>query len=157
MGDYNRSTKEISFDEIPPDVSQSIRAHIEKYNLGDILAGISVCIVSTSEKIKKGLFGGGPGPKLLIQTAVLTDRWLILADRADQNPILVRSAQLSGITVEDYEKSGFAKMIPDSGMNVSGRFTDASEAGLTFLPLGKDSAGEKFKAMLIEAAQKAKL
>jgi hypothetical protein len=48
---------------------------------------------------------------------------------------------LRDITVEDYEKSGFSKMIPDTGMNINGRFTDASEAGLTFLPLGKDEAG----------------
>jgi hypothetical protein len=68
MGDYHRSTREVRFDEIPDDVMQSVRAYIEKHNLGDILSNVSLCIVSTNEKIKKGLFGGGPGPKLLIQT-----------------------------------------------------------------------------------------
>jgi hypothetical protein len=41
-------------------------------------------------------------------------------------------------------------------MNVNGQFTDASELGSIFLPLGKDDAGEKFKSVLIEAVQKAK-
>lgn len=156
MGDYNRSTEEIAFNDILSNVINSIRAYIDKHNLGDILANPAMCIVSTSEKIKKGLFGGGPGPKLLIQTAILTGRWLILADNVDQNALYIKSMQLRDITVEDYEKSSFYKMIPDTGMNINGRFTDASENGTVFLPLGKDTAGEKFKSALIEAAQKAK-
>src|SRR5688500_7756345 len=87
MGDYNRSTEEISFESISPDVMQAINKYIEMRNLGDILKGASQCVLSNNEKIKKGLFGGGPGPKSLIQVAVLTDRWLILADRVDQNAI----------------------------------------------------------------------
>lgn len=157
MGDYNRSTKEIAFGDVPANVIQSVRTYIEKHSLGDILANPVMCIVSTSEKIKKGLFGGGPGPKILIQTVILTDRWLILADNVDQNALYIKSMQLRDITVEDYEKSSFHAMIPDTGMNVSGRFTDASENGTIFLPLGGDAAGEKFKSVLIESVQKAKL
>ena len=156
MGDYNRSTKEIAFGEVPVNVIKSIQIYIEKHNLGDILANPTMCIISTSEKIKKGLFGGGPGPKLLIQTAILTDRWLILADNVDQNALYIKSMQLRDITVEDYEKSSFYKMIPDTGMNVNGRFTDASEVGSIFVPLGKDEAGDRFKVQIIEAVQKAK-
>ena len=156
MGDYNRSTKEIVFGDVPANIITSIQTYIEKHNLGDILANPSMCIVSTSEKIKKGLFGGGAGPRLLIQTVILTDRWLILADNVDQNALYIKSMQLRDITVEDYEKSQFHKMIPDSGMNINGRFTDASEIGTIFLPLGKDAVGDKFKSTLIEAVQKAK-
>lgn len=156
MGDYNRSTKEITFDEIPADVMQSVHTYIEKHTLGNILVDVSACIMSTSEKIKKGLFGGGPGPKMLVQTVILTNRWLILADRVDQNAVYIKSMQLRDITVEDYEKSSFNAMIPDAGMNINGQFTDASELGTIFLPLGKDEAGEKFKSILIETVQKAK-
>ena len=156
MGDYNRSTKEIAFGDIPANVIKSVQTYIEKHNLGDILANPVMCIVSTSEKIKKRLFGGGPGPKLLIQTAVLTDRWLVLADNVDQNALYIKSMQLRDITVEDYEKSSFYKMIPDTGMNVNGQFTDASELGSIFLPLGKDDVGEKFKSALIEMVQRVK-
>jgi hypothetical protein len=155
MGDFNRSTKEISLDQIAPNVMQAINAYIEKRNLGDILSDVSYCIVSTSEKIKKGLFSG-TGPKLLILTAILTNRWLILADQADKEPILVRTMQLRDITVEDYEKSQFYKMIPDTGLNVSGIFTDAPEKGTFFLPLGKDAAGEGFKEAIIKSIQEAK-
>ena len=155
MGDYNRSTKEITFESITPDVMQSINTYIEKHNLGDILENVSLCILSTSEKIKQGLFSG-PGPKLLVQTAILTDRWLILADRVDQNAIYVRTMQLRDITAEDYEKSPFHSKIPDTGMNISGRFTDTTQLGTFFLPLGDDASGRKFKSALILAVQEAK-
>lgn len=155
MGDYNRSTKEIPFEQISPDVMQTMNKYIELHSLGDILANVSLCIVSASEKLKKGLFSGA-GPKLLVETVILTDRWLILADRVDQNAIFIKSMQLRDIVVEDYEKSLFYARIPDTGMNITGRFTDASEQGAIFLPLGKDAAGEKFKEALIKSAQDAK-
>lgn len=155
MGDYNRSTTEISFANISPDIMQAIHKYIELHNLGDILNGVTNCIVSTSEKIKKGLFSG-PGPKLLVETAVLTNRWLILADRVDQNAVFIKSMQLQDIVIEDYEKSLFYSKIPDTGLNITGRFTDASEQGMIFLPLGKDIAGDTFKEALIHAAQEAK-
>jgi len=155
MGDYNRSTKEIAFGDIPANVIQSIQTYIEKHNLGDILANPLICIVSTSEKIKKGLFSGA-GPKLLVQTVILTERWLIFADNVDQNALYIKSMQLRDITVEDYEKSQFNALIPDTGMNISGIATDTPEKGTLFLPLGKDEVGEKFKSALIESVQKAK-
>jgi hypothetical protein len=155
MGDYNRSTTEINFANISPDILQTIHKYIELHNLGDILNGVTNCIVSTSEKVKKGLFSG-PGPKLLVETAILTNRWLILADRVDQNAVFIKSMQLQDIVIEDYEKSLFYSKIPDTGLNITGRFTDASEQGMIFLPLGKDIAGDTFKEALIHAAQEAK-
>ena len=155
MGDYNRSTTEINLANISPDILQAIHKYIELHNLGDILNGVTHCIVSTSEKIKKGLFSG-PGPKSLVETAVLTNRWLILADRVDQNVVFIKSMQLQDIVVEDYEKSLFYSKIPDTGLNITGRFTDASEQGMIFLPLGKDIAGDTFKEALIHAAHEAK-
>ena len=155
MGDYNRSTTEINFANISPDILQAIHKYIELHNLGDMLNGVTNCIVSTSEKVKKGLFSG-PGPKLLVETAILTNRWLILADRVDQNAVFIKSMQLQDIVIEDYEKSLFYSKIPDTGLNITGRFTDASEQGMIFLPLGKDIAGDTFKEALIHAAQEAK-
>ncbi|NJN80329.1 MAG: hypothetical protein HC797_07580 [Anaerolineales bacterium] len=155
MGDYNRSTKEISFEQIPSDVIQAVQKYIELHNLEDILKNVSQCIVSTNDKIKKGLFGG-PGPNLLVQTVILTDRWLILADRVDQNAVYIKSMQLADVVVTDYQKTQFHGVIPDSGMNITGRFTEASEPGTIFMPLGEDEAGDKFKEALITSVQEAK-
>jgi hypothetical protein len=88
--------------------------------------------------------------------AILTPRWLVQVIQSDNDAAFARSARLTDITVSDYEKSEFHAMIPDTGVNVSGRFTDAPENSSSFLGLGRDAAGERFKSMLIEAAQEAK-
>ncbi len=87
---------------------------------------------------------------------ILTPRWLVQIIKSDNEPALARSAQLTDITVEDYENSQFYSMIPDTGVNVSGRFTDAPENSMSFIGLGKDAAGERFKSALIEAARNVK-
>ena len=150
MGDYTRTTRECTLDSMRPEIASAIRAHVEKYNLGDILSKPVMCIETTSEKIKKGLFGKGG----TIHTgALLTSGWLVWASGADSASIGVLSARLGQVTVQDYAQSSFAKMIPDSGLNISGLFTDASEAALTFIGLEENAAGKKFKEAVIAAVQ----
>jgi hypothetical protein len=155
MGDYNRLTKEIKLEDLPSEMKAAVDKHIEQYMLGSILDDALMCVESTSEKIKKGLFAGA-GPKVLTNIVILTPRWLVQVIKSDNDAAFARSAQLTDITVEDYEKSQFHAMIPDTGVNVSGRFTDAPENSASFIGLGKDAAGGKFKSALIEAAQDAK-
>ncbi len=155
MGDYNRSTREITLDSLPPAMSAALMAHIEQYELGEVLGDALICIEATSEKIKKGLFPG-PGPKFLRMGVVLTPRWLFEIRAADNEAPYARSLRLADAVVEDHEKSAFAKMMPDTGVHITGLATGASEAGTSFLGLGRDAAGEKFKQMLIQAVQAAK-
>jgi hypothetical protein len=44
---------------------------------------------------------------------------------------------------------------PDSGMNITGRYTDVTGQGQSFIGLGTDPAGEKFRQMLQHAIQSA--
>ncbi|HET9912497.1 MAG TPA: hypothetical protein VFQ13_11440 [Anaerolineales bacterium] len=47
-------------------------------------------------------------------------------------------------------------MVPDSGAQVSGTFSDASESADAFIGLDEGPTGRKFKEILIQAAQDAK-
>jgi hypothetical protein len=47
-------------------------------------------------------------------------------------------------------------MIPDMGLQVTGRCTDASENISVFIDVGDSVAGRKFKEMVIRAVQAAK-
>jgi hypothetical protein len=58
--------------------------------------------------------------------------------------------------VQDYAQTTFAKLITDSGIEVSGMFTNASERASAFIGLGEGVAGNKFKETLIKAAANAK-
>jgi hypothetical protein len=125
------------------ETTDTLNKHIELYNLGSILDDILICIESNSEKIKKGLFSG-PGAKIVKSVILLTPRWLLQIIKSDDEAAFARSAQLTDIVVIDYEKSPFYSKIPDTGVEVTGRFTDTSESSMSFIGLGKDAAG-KFK------------
>jgi hypothetical protein len=155
MGDYNRSTRELTLESLPAAMSAALMAYIDQYELGDVLSDALICIEATSEKIKKGLFSG-PGPKIMKMGVVLTPRWLFEIRAADSEAPYARSLRLANIVIEDYEKSSLYKMMPDSGVNVTGQVTGAAEGGTSFLGLGRDAAGEKFKQILIQSVQEAK-
>ena len=150
MGDYKRTTRECTLDTMRPELSAAIRTHVEKHNLGDILSGAGMCIETTSEKIKKGLFGGA---EIVYQSAVLTKGWLVWAAGGTKAPMGVLSARLNQITVQDYAKTEFAKMVSDTGVQVHGMYTDMSEAASAFIGLEENAAGRKFREALIAAVQ----
>lgn len=152
MGDYKHTTRECTLDAARPELRAALRAHVEKYNLGDVLSSVVVCVETTSEKIKKGLFGGG---EMVYTAAVLTKDWLIWANSGTKVTPHARSARLNQITVQDYAAGSFAKMIPDTGVNVEGLTTDSSGAGMTFVRLEENAAGRKFREALIAAVQSA--
>ncbi len=153
MSDWKRTTKELGFENLRPELLQAINRHIEKYNLGEILSDALMCVQTDSEKIKKGLFGGA---EVVYAGAVVTPRWLVWATSGTKTQTSASSAQLNDVTIQDYAESSFANMIPDSGLNVSGRFTDASDDGLIFIGLDDNAAGAKFKEIALQTAQEAK-
>ena len=132
---------------------EAVNQHIETYNLGGILAEALMCIQTDSEKIKKGLFGSAENA---YTGAVVTPRWLIWVVSGAKINVAVLSAQLRDVTVQDYAQSSFAKMIADTGLHVSGRFTDVAENGSAFIGLDDGYAAVKFKDLVITSAQNAK-
>jgi hypothetical protein len=47
-------------------------------------------------------------------------------------------------------------MVPDSGIQVNGKFTDMVENASAFIGLEKNAAGEKFREKVIAVVQNAK-
>ena len=153
MSDWKRQTKEISMEALPADTREAMERHIGQYNLGPILLDSLMCVQTDSEKVKKGLFGKS---EIVQMTAIVTPHWLLwTVDQPNKHPTVL-SAQLIHITVQDYSQTPFAKMVPDSGVEVSGIFTDASEAASDFIGLDESAAGQTFRQTLIQAAADAK-
>ena len=153
MSDWNRSTKEVLFEQLRPELAGAIKSHIELYNLGNILSDALMCIQTDSEKIKKGLFGGAG---IVYTGAVVTPRWLIWAVSGTKAETAVLSALLSDVVVQDYALSQFAKMVPDTGLNVSGKFTDVSENGSAFIGLDEGASARRFNGLVINTVQESK-
>ena len=154
MSDWKRTTKEIPFEKLLPEMVSAINHHIEQYNLGRILSDSLMCIQTDSEKVKKGLFGGGA--EIVQMGTVVTPRWLVWSIQEKKTQTTVLSAQLINVTVQDYAQTPFAKMISDSGIEVSGIFTDASESVSAFIGLDEGDSANKFKEIIFKAAQDAK-
>jgi hypothetical protein len=152
MSDWKRTTREVPFEGLAPEMVTAIKSHIELYNLGSILSDALICIQTDSEKAKKGLFGKTEN---VSQGVVVTPRWLVWAVKSTGAPAVL-SAQLSNVTIQDYAQTQFAKMVPDSGIQVNGMFTDVSENASAFIGLDDGEAGKKFKEIVIKSAQDAK-
>lgn len=153
MSDWKRKTQEFSFENLMPEMIAAINQYIEKYNLGPLLSGTLMCIQTDSEKTKKSLFGGVEK----VQTgAIVTPHWLFWATTGTKMKSTVLSAQLKDVVVQDYAQTSFMKMIPDSGINVSGKFTNMSENISAFIGLEDNVVGNKFTEIVIQAAQDAK-
>jgi hypothetical protein len=153
VSEWKRITKEIPFESLPSQMVSAINHHIEQHNLGPILSEVLMCVQTDSEKVKKGLFGGTERVQV---GAVVTPRWLLWMIHEPKTQAAVLSAQLINITVQDYAQTPFAKMVPDSGIEVSGLFTDNSESVSAFIGLDESVAANKFKEIIIKAAQDAK-
>jgi hypothetical protein len=160
MGEWNRSTRQITIDRLRPEIDRAIQAHLETYNLGQILDGYLICIETISEKKKKGLFGGG-GDKTVVVSAVLTPGWLVWGVSGDKSGTAALSAQLKEMVVTDYANSPGYKLLPDSGVEISGVFTgrvgmQGSQRVSTFIGLGEEPAANEFKEALFQAVQAVK-
>ena len=153
MSDWKRRTKQVSLESLPSEMASAIQRHIERYNLGPVLSDALMCVHTASEKTKSGLFGSVETVKM---AAIVTPRWLVWSVEQPDAKVAVLSAQLSNITVQDYAQTPFADMIPDSGIQVTGMFTNASESVSAFIGLEEGDAGDRFREIVIKAVQNAK-
>ena len=49
MSDWKRTTREVSFEGLRPELAAAIQNHIEQYNLGTILSDALMCLQTESE------------------------------------------------------------------------------------------------------------
>ena len=151
MRDYQRITRECTVDSMRPELAQAIRAHIERYELEDVLESILICCETVSTKEKKKLFG--KKTEIELAGVILTPKWLIWAGGKENEKTGVLSARLQNLRVEDYEKTKMYKMIQDTGLHVYG-FQTGQGIGSIFIGLGAESVAKKFREMLREAIKK---
>ncbi len=158
MGDWNRTTQECTLASLRPEVRQAIQKHIETYNLGPILSDPLMCIETQSVKKKKGLFGSGDS-KPVIVTAIVTPRWLVWV--VEEKAVAALSVKLHDLAAVDYKDTPGYKLIPDTGIDLTGPFTgrigtEGEQRVSSFIGLGAEPAAVKFKETLLRSIRDAK-
>ena len=153
MNAYTRSTRECTFADLPPELVAAIRKHIQKYKLEDIESSHLICCETTSTIHKTGLFASGS--ETTCTGMLVTAQLLVWTNGEKKDKPTVRSAWLRNMDAQDFENTAMYRVNPDTGMNISGRYTDVTKQGQAFVGLGTDSAGEKFRQVLQHAIQRA--
>ena len=153
MNAHIRSTRECTFADLRSELVIAIRKHIEKYRLEDIESTLLICCETTSTTQKTGLFTNGS--ETTITGMIVTQQLLIWTNGKKRDEPIVRSALLRNIDVQDFENTAMHQINPDSGMNITGRYTDVTKQGHAFIGLGTDPTGEKFRRVLQHAIQRA--
>ncbi len=152
MDSTTRITRECSINELNPALRDAMRAHIVQYQLGPIEDDILMCCETTSIRQKTGLFGGTEDS---ISAVFVTPKWLVWADSVKRNAATIGAGQLKQISIRDYKTTAMYAVIPDMGINVTGRFTDVNKTGAVFIGLGLQADGQKFQQILEDAIKKA--
>ncbi|MFZ5820571.1 MAG: hypothetical protein ACOYYJ_11800 [Chloroflexota bacterium] len=153
MNAYTRSTRECKFGDLRPELTASISRHIETYKLGDVEASLVICCETTSVCQKTGLFASGN--ETTVAGMFVTPQLLVWTNGEEKRKPVVTSALLRNISAHDFENTAMYRVNPDSGINITGRYTDVTKQGQSFIGLGPDPAGEKFRQVLQLAIQKA--
>lgn len=154
MGDYNRSTRECSFEQLRPEIVTAVRAHAEKYALSDLESNILMCCETTSQKKKKGLFSSlmGGDPDMVHYTGMfVTPKWLVWVNSGAKRGTHVSTAKLNDISVSDFD----SKLFEDTGIEVFGFIGQRSERVTAFIGLGAESVAQRFSETLKSAVEQA--
>jgi hypothetical protein len=154
MREYQRTTRECSFNDFQPEIQSAIRKYVEKHELGEVEANVLMCAETVSEKIKQGFFSkifGGANYARNVSMIITPERllWCALDSR---NNAIVSATRLSEIEIGDFQSS----LIEDSGLNVFGFVNQSPERVQAFIGLGAEEAAQKFRRTLKEAAAEAK-
>jgi hypothetical protein len=157
VADFNRTTKECSFDELQPDLVQAMRDYFENQKLVGIENEILMCCETTSEKKtpnkSNGLlaFLGEVDPDVIVHTGMfVTPEWLVWARMGDKSGTLVTSAHFRNVKVKPFS----SRFNDDTGLEVSGFIGDAPGRVKGYIGLGPEEAAQRFCAEVVQAADK---
>lgn len=153
MTDNRRITRECAMKDLDQALLAAMHAHIAEYQLGSIEANIQMCCETASVQKKKSVFGGS---ETAILGLVLTDKWLIWAETIAGKHTSAGSANLKQIEMRDYEETAMFNIIPDSGINITGRYSDSKQTGQLFVGLDTGPAGRNFRELLRKAIKNSK-
>ena len=119
--------------------------------MDDLESDILMSCETISVYPKEGFFGGN---KTTLSAVYVTPKWLVWADSTNLNDAWVGTAQLKHIDVRDYETTASYTIMPNEGLNITGRYTDKNRTDITFIVLDSEADGQTFRHVLEDAWSK---
>jgi hypothetical protein len=160
MKEWERSSRKITLQEIPPEFKTEIHKHLKSYNLGPILDDYQICLETVSNKKKKRILDLFIGSKLRVEVAIITPSWLVIGTRGEKpDPATVLSVQLKDAEIMDHRDHPAYDQLPDTGLHITGSFTGrvgrhGNQRISCYLGLGEEPAAREFRDLLNQGIQK---
>jgi hypothetical protein len=138
VSDWQRSTEESSYGDLPPDVQASMAAYAERHALGDVGADATFCAVTASER--KKLFG-----KRRQTTSIVVTPTVLLWALSEDGDVTTIGVKRSEVEVSEFHSD----LVEDTGLEVFGFVPiGASERGSAFIGLGPEPASRRLREAL---------
>jgi hypothetical protein len=147
------TTRACTIEELSLNLKNALRAHGQQFDLVDIESDVLMCCETRSVLQKNGMFGGKQ--EVSFSAAYITPKWLVWANSDKGNAVSAGSAQLRNIETRAYESTAMFAILPNQGLNITGRYTDVNQTGMTFISLGSEPDGKNFRRVLKEALKRA--
>lgn len=153
---FERTTSECrDLSDLRPEMLATLRAVVEKFELGYIESNVLACFETTSVPQKKH----GRPPKVkegdVQHTGIVVTPEIVFWIVGWKKEVHVYWARLKGIEVGDYRNSTMNAMATDQGIDIFGFVMLGRERGSAFIGLGEGPAAEKLRVTLGEAVEKA--
>jgi hypothetical protein len=159
MKEWERSSRKLSLQEIPPEFKTEIHKHLKSFNLGPILDDYQICLETVSHKKKMRFLDLFIGSKLRVEVAILTPSWLVIGTRGEKiDSAGVLSVQLKEAEVMDHRDHPGYDQLPDTGLHITGIFTGrvgmyGNQRISCYLGLGDEPAAREFRDLLFQGIQ----
>jgi len=150
MREYERATRECSFNEFPPEIVAAVRKYAEKNDLGNLEAQALMCAETSSAKIKQGFFAKvfGGAAFAVKNCVVVTPERILWATLDNKNETAVLTARFEDVEIKDFSSN----LVEDTGLQVVGSISHFSERASAFIGLGDEPAAQKLRRLLQDAA-----
>ncbi|GEM_PF-555123 len=156
MSNYQRSTRECSFEELRPEFQQAFLEYLKVHELGDLDPASYLCCetVSTLKKVS-GLPAWLNGEQeAVFCTAILLGPENLVWARAGGSQ--TQAAQVHGTSLSLLKvKEVTSIMTLDTGLEIYGLMIDTKKVARGSIYLGEDPAAKKFYEATIRAVAKA--
>ena len=153
MNTTSCTTRACAIEELNADLKNALRKHSQQFGLEDLESNVLMCCETQAIVQTNGWLGRKD--KVTHSAAYVTPKWLVWAIAANASPARAGSAQLRKIESRDYESTAMFAIVPNHGLNITGRYTDVNKTGMTFISLGSEPDGQNFRQILKEALKKA--
>jgi hypothetical protein len=154
---YDRTSRLCAWDDLDPPLRAALQAEAETELLGDVAAVLVGCVETRSMPRRRPgvlsrLLGGGPLRASRTAVVLLPRHLLVAVTDVRTGTTSACSGRLGDITVTEVDQ----RLAVDSGVSVTTRWSDSSEASSLHIGLGDDPAGASFRGRLRHAVQAAK-